>query len=115
MTLLRRDNMLAVGKKCMCDAIFPCLCNYFASTAVDPDVNVKRVQAVRIGVLIVMSALWVGCTYYGLARLHFGRREEHLLLIPLVTVAPIVETPSELSTLVTGRPLPAAGAPLTHG
>jgi len=60
--------MLAIGSKCMRDAISACLCRYFASTAIEPDVNVKRVQAVRIGVLIVMSAHWVGCIYYGLAR-----------------------------------------------
>ena len=67
-TMRTVDAALAVGSKCMRDAISACLCRYFASTAVEPDVNVKRVQAVRIGVLIVMSAHWVGCIYYGLAR-----------------------------------------------
>jgi len=39
------------------------------STQVDPNVNVKKLQAVRIGLIILLSSHWVGCTFYLIARL----------------------------------------------
>ena len=35
----------------------------------DPNVNVKKLQAVRIGLIILLSSHWVGCTFYLIARL----------------------------------------------
>lgn len=43
--------------------------NYFESIAVDPNVNVKHLQAVRIGLIILLSSHWVGCIFYLIARL----------------------------------------------
>jgi len=41
---------------------------YFAEIVINPDVNIKHMQAIRIGLVILLSAHWVGCIFYFLAR-----------------------------------------------
>jgi hypothetical protein len=41
---------------------------YFAGIAINPDINIKHMQAMRIGLVIILSAHWVGCIFYFLAR-----------------------------------------------
>ena len=42
---------------------------YFESILVDPTINAQHLQAFRVALIIFLSAHWVGCVFYFLARL----------------------------------------------
>ena len=42
---------------------------YFGEIAVNPDVNIKQMQFIRIGLVIILTAHWIGCLFYFIARL----------------------------------------------
>ena len=65
----------SVGHWIWCGAALPRLVlrlsrflSYFGGIAVNPDVNIKHMQAVRIGLVIILSAHWIGCFFYFMAR-----------------------------------------------